>query len=125
VSDLEVLVWLERYGISFQEIVVTLLMSTALMIMVFLFLFLGITAFTSVDSTIQAGINSFITGGSAFISNRVSGGETAGYAKRRLKRLVTVIMDQYRIDHLSGAFLFGVDESLTSMMDRAQSKGVI
>ena len=43
----------------------------------------------------------------------------------RLKRLVTVIMDQYRIDHLSGAFLFGVDESLTSMMDRAHSKGVI
>ena len=43
----------------------------------------------------------------------------------RLKRLVTVIMDQYRIDHLSGAFLFGVDESMTSMMDRAHSKGVI
>ena len=43
----------------------------------------------------------------------------------RLKRLVTVIMDQYRIDHLSGAFLYGVDESLTSMMDRAHSKGVI
>ena len=125
VSDMLVLTWLERYGISFQDIVVTIIMSTLLLILVFLFLFMGMNAFTTADSSVQAAINSFITAGSALASNRVSGGETVSYAKRRLRRLLVTIMDQYRVDHLSGAFVFGLDESLSAMMNRAKTKGVI
>lgn len=125
VSDMEVFTWLEKYSISFQDIVVTIITSTLLLILVFLFLFMGMTAFTTADSSVQAAINSLITAGSALASNRVSGGETASYAKRRLKRLLANIMDQYRKDHLSGAFLFGLDESWSAMMNRAKTKGVV
>ena len=125
ISELQVMVWLERYGISFQDIVMTVVTSSALLVLVFIFLFLGMSAFSGENSSLQASINSGITGIAALLSNRVSGGESADYAKRKLSMLVAKIMEQYRIDFESDAFLFGVEESLSAMMARAHTKGVL
>jgi len=114
--------WLARHGWSSESIVVAVSFSAFMLLLVFIFLFIGMSTFTdsSVD-TVQAAINSAITGAAAFILNAVSSGDTG---KEKLDELIARIMDQYSRETSTATFSFSLDEDVSKMMERAVKQTV-
>jgi len=115
VKEHEVLALLSKYGISMQDIIIHVSMSSLLLCLVFLFLFLGMSAFNQgVADNWQTVINSIMTGGAAVLSSFASKTDGA----QALENLVMRIMEEYKKGE--GADLsFSLNEELSTVLERA------
>ncbi|EKX33841.1 hypothetical protein GUITHDRAFT_147625 [Guillardia theta CCMP2712] len=115
VKEHEILALLSKHGISMQDIIIHVTMSSVLLCLIFLFLFLGMSAFNQgVADNWQTVINSIMTGGAAIISSFAS--KTDG--GQALENLLMRIIEEYKKGE--GADLsFSLNEELSSVLERA------
>mmetsp|Transcript_21368 Transcript_21368/g.53641 ORF Transcript_21368/g.53641 Transcript_21368/m.53641 type:complete len:151 (+) Transcript_21368:33-485(+) len=115
ITDIYVITWLERYGVSLQDIIVAVTVSTLVLILVFVFIFMGMNVFADGPAdTVQAIVNSLIVGaGAGGVNSRARGGN------KMLEKIIAKIMDEYKKDKLKGGFSVDLNEKLTDMVNRA------
>ena len=103
--------YLRQVGVSVQDIVIAVVMSSLMLCLVFTFLFVGMGAF--MEGHVEAGqaaINSLITGGAAVGANLSSSG-TAD-SDQKLRKILGKVMELYKQTRLNEALTFSLDEGL-------------
>ena len=112
----EVTNMLRKFGLSPQDIFLSVALSVILLCLVFLFLFIGMSAFTGVDADAgQSAVNSLITGGAALVTN-LSG---SGNSSQKLRKIIDLAIEEYKKTRMSNTLSFSMDEDLSAVMNRA------
>ena len=90
--------------------------SVILLCLVFLFLFIGMSAFTGVDADAgQSAVNSLITGGAALVTN-LSG---SGNSSQKLRKIIDLAIEEYKKTRMNSTLSFSMDEDLSVVVSRA------
>lgn len=112
----EVTNMLRKFGLSPQDIFLTVAVSVILLCLVFLFLFVGMSAFTGLDADAgQSAVNSAITGGAALVTNLSGSGESS----QKLRKIIDLAIEEYKKTRLSNTLSFSMDEDLSVVASRA------